>query len=185
MGTRHLIAVHIDGNYKVAQYAQFDGYPEGAGAEVLAFLSAKTRREKLQKAARKCTFVPHAELVALGSEWLKKYPQMSRDHSAEILALVANNDGLPLRDSLSFASDSVFCEWAYVVDFDKGTFEVFKGFNHEPLPDGARFKDTPKEENLSADNHPVRMVKSWSLDALPTNAKFLKAFAEEEEPAEA
>lgn len=28
MGTRHLTAVVIDGDYKVAQYGQWDGYPE-------------------------------------------------------------------------------------------------------------------------------------------------------------
>ena len=29
MGTRHLIAVQLDGEYKIAQYGQWDGYPEG------------------------------------------------------------------------------------------------------------------------------------------------------------
>ena len=38
MGTRHLIAVQKDGEYKVAQYGQWDGYPEGQGVRVLEFL---------------------------------------------------------------------------------------------------------------------------------------------------
>lgn len=33
MGTRNLTAVYIDGEYKVAQYGQWDGYPEGPGAD--------------------------------------------------------------------------------------------------------------------------------------------------------
>lgn len=31
MGTRNLTAVYLDGQYKVAQYGQWDGYPEGQG----------------------------------------------------------------------------------------------------------------------------------------------------------
>lgn len=38
MGTRHLIAVCIDGKYPIAQYGQFDGYPEGAGVDILNIL---------------------------------------------------------------------------------------------------------------------------------------------------
>lgn len=38
MGTRNLTAVYLDGQYKVAQYGQWDGYPEGQGITVLTFL---------------------------------------------------------------------------------------------------------------------------------------------------
>lgn len=38
MGTRHLIAAVIDGEYKIAQYGQWDGDPEGQGLTVLDFL---------------------------------------------------------------------------------------------------------------------------------------------------
>jgi hypothetical protein len=34
MGTRNLIAVFFDGEYRVAQYSQWDGYPEGQGGNV-------------------------------------------------------------------------------------------------------------------------------------------------------
>jgi hypothetical protein len=38
MGTRNLVAVQIDGQYKIAQYGQWDGYHSGKGLEVLEFL---------------------------------------------------------------------------------------------------------------------------------------------------
>lgn len=41
MGTRHLIAAKVDGEYKLAQYGQWDGYPEGQGVAVLDFLVNK------------------------------------------------------------------------------------------------------------------------------------------------
>lgn len=41
MGTRHLIEVVVDGQIKVAQYGQWDGYPSGQGVDVLKFLAEK------------------------------------------------------------------------------------------------------------------------------------------------
>jgi hypothetical protein len=38
MGTRNLTRVICDGKTKVAQYGQWDGYPEGQGKTVLNFL---------------------------------------------------------------------------------------------------------------------------------------------------
>lgn len=38
MGTRNLTIVHKNGEYKVAQYGQWDGYPEGLGVDLLSFL---------------------------------------------------------------------------------------------------------------------------------------------------
>ena len=38
MGTRNLTCVIKDGKYRVAQYGQWDGYPEGQGMNILNFL---------------------------------------------------------------------------------------------------------------------------------------------------
>ncbi|HCQ9645363.1 TPA: hypothetical protein OMQ22_003603, partial [Acinetobacter baumannii] len=38
MGTRHLICVQHNNEYKVAKYGQWDGYPSGQGAGILEFL---------------------------------------------------------------------------------------------------------------------------------------------------
>ena len=40
MGTRHLICVVSDNQYRIAQYGQWDGYPEGQGAAILEFLKS-------------------------------------------------------------------------------------------------------------------------------------------------
>ncbi|MBD0542281.1 hypothetical protein HPJ54_05685, partial [Acinetobacter baumannii] len=38
MGTRHLICVQHNNEYKVAKYGQWDGYPSGQGVGILEFL---------------------------------------------------------------------------------------------------------------------------------------------------
>jgi len=81
------------------------------------------------------------------------YPGLNRDTGAQILSLI--QDGTfkktvkvhkgddygwkektftcdPVRglvNEKAFAKDSLFCEWAYVVDLDKETLEIYQGFN--------------------------------------------------------
>ena len=90
-----------------------------------------------------------------------------------------------LEDNINFAADSLCCEWAYVIDLDKRTFEVYEGFNQEPLTEDDRFffleEKSNKEHRGEDQYHPVKLVKSWSLDELPTEEEFLNAFKEEEE----
>ena len=40
MGTRNSTLIQIDGEYKVAQYCQWDGYPDGVGSALLSLLKA-------------------------------------------------------------------------------------------------------------------------------------------------
>nr|ROV93689.1 hypothetical protein VPNG_08847 [Cytospora leucostoma] len=47
MGTRHLVIVYHDGRYKLAQFGQWDGYPEGQGKVVLEFLADPANLTKL------------------------------------------------------------------------------------------------------------------------------------------
>ena len=57
MGTRNLVAVQIDGQYKIAQYGQWDGYPSGKGLEVLEFLRERMNEEAFVKALRNSSFI--------------------------------------------------------------------------------------------------------------------------------
>lgn len=206
MGTRHLVAVKIDGEYKVAQYGQWDGYPEGQGATVLRFLLEGDVEALKRNLAR--TYHPDdaernrmwAEFgVEEGSRFVsidaserfaKRYPSLHRNTGAGILELIAKAEGedrIPLDLNLEFAGESLFCEYAYVIDFDTGTFEVFEGFNKAgPVPEGARFADLAYDENDCTGNkyYQVTLSKLWPLSDLPTPEDFLAAFEEPEEVAD-
>lgn len=183
MGTRNLIAVQKGGKYKVAQYCQWDGYPEGQGVEVLNFArklkSLRFRAEFEDKVeAAEVASIDYVEgIIKSVPDWNKSNPELSRDTGAEILPLIMRSPpGLKLEDNISFAKDSLFCEWAYVLDLDNGTFECYKGFNKTPL--------TP-QDRFYFDNHSyngyyaVRLVDGarWNLNDLPTNEEFFATFS--------
>lgn len=62
-----------------------------------------------------------------------RFAPLSRDVSASVLPLIAEGKVEFLNDSRDFGKDSLFCEWAYVIDLDENILECYKGFQ----------KDTP------------------------------------------
>lgn len=198
MGTRNLVAVYAGGDYRIAQYGQWDGYPDGEGLTVLRFLHKMNRDEFTEKvlATRwisdheienlwvECGAERGSDLVpmAVSNRFAQEHPELSRDTGGAILDIVnERKPGIKLSNSIKFASNSLFCEWAYVVDLDKGTFEVYKGFNKRKLGKKQRFywleaKQGEKKTPTSREYHPVRRVAVWPLGALPTNEEFLSKF---------
>ncbi len=183
MGTRNLTLVLLNGEYKVAQYGQWDGYPSGQGLGVLNFLRTM-EIDKMRTALDHVKFPTNEEAKELaakvdtdgkidGVDWMKVYPQFSRDLCAKILSLVYYNkeEILLLKNSLDFAADSLFCEWAYLVNLDNDTLEVYKGFNKSSLGDTDRFLFL--EDKAEDGYHPIKIVKSYPLSALPTDEDFV------------
>jgi len=140
MGTRNLTMVISKGETKIAQYGQWDGYPSGQGATGLKFLN-NYNLNKFKQAVDELSFYTEEELTEINKEEnpLKKYPYLSRDTGAEILQAVYDGKAKKLINRETFAADSLFCEYAYVVDLDKNTFEIYEGFNQEQLAETERF----------------------------------------------
>lgn len=177
MGTRNLVCAVIDGEYKIAQYGQWDGYPEGQGSTILDFLR-NWDRPKFEENLRKCKFLSKKEEEKLNDsikkegledKWQAKWPELSRDAGADILKMV-HDKPLKLQNSLSFAADSLFCEYAYVLDLDKNRLEVYRGFNKNGLTKKDRFYGI-KNEDGESEYSGIRLAKSYSLKRLPTVEK--------------
>lgn len=176
MGTRHLICIVNNGEYKAAQYGQWDGYPSGQGIKVLNFLRNFDKNVFVQK-LKNCCFISDEEYDRLKKDYgsikifLKKFPQFSRYTSSEILQIILQSDNtILLYNSIQFSSDSLFCEYAYVIDLDKNTFEIFQGFNKSPLGKNDRFYN---EYIVDSEYYPVKLLKEYSIDNLPSDAIFL------------
>lgn len=200
MGTRHLIAVMKDGEYKVAQYGQWDGYPREQGLKVLKFLrnadleifkKALDRTRFLDPEGKDKQFLEDYERNAPEwsdepdnrtleqHRWFSNY--ISRDLGAGILknVLESQDEEIVLNDNIDFAGDSLFCEYAYVIDLDASKFEIYKGLNDLKEPKGERFENSPRGSNSSY--YPVKLWKIYDLKNLPTYEQFLEDLKEEEE----
>jgi hypothetical protein len=195
MGTRNLTMVIHEKKTVVAQYGQWDGYPSGQGATVLEFLKKRnltTFKEKLKNVRftnEKDIKKMKKFMNSIGSHdgWMtgeqadkyhEAYPYLSRDHCAKILDLIYDSPDkeIMLEDSTNFAAESLFCEWAYVIDLDKNVLECYKGFNKRPLGKTQRFKDLKSDDGYT----PIRCIKKYKFDKLPTKAQFIKDLKEKE-----
>jgi hypothetical protein len=144
MGTRGLTVVKIGGETKVAQYGQWDHYPEGQGLTALRFLREPANRRMLSEKAphvtqisedqHKTTWVavgadPDSNMVSLdvAKKHTETFPELSRDTGAKILSIVADRpQGIALNLEPEFAEDGLFCEGIFTVDFDANTFSYHR-----------------------------------------------------------
>lgn len=153
MGTRGLTKViDAEGVIKVAQYGQWDHYPEGQGITILNFLNRDVYAVgELEQSLDKCYFVsaPDRELIYAeyqdkygDSTHLKKFsamlPSLSRDTGGDILNVIRWSAGkVPLVDESDFENDDLFCEGVYTINYQTKKFVTkFAGVTMElPLDD--------------------------------------------------
>ena len=204
MGTRGAFGVIIGEQEKIG-YNQYDSYPDGYGLQNLEWLRVADfgSMSKLATVAlvvdndvRRPTDAEVADLrefsntsVSEGSlhDW---YCLLHTTHG-DIGAML---DCGFIEDAHKFPLDSLFCEWAYIVDFDTNRFEVYVGFQTE-VPKQGRWagRPTPDENRTNHLNHlancksqgrepylpevpdykAVELLASWPLEALPSDAEFL------------
>jgi hypothetical protein len=87
--------------------------------------------------------------------------------------LFVYNDGLKyMIDNHDFLGDSLFCEWAYVINLDEGLLEVYKGFQKARTENRyAQFID-PTSSYANC-----RLIATYPLTALPDETRFLAQIA--------
>lgn len=165
-----------NGETKVAQYGQWDGYPDGQGVTVLEFLSGEGNIERLKSKFERVRFLDDV----IDKEWIEAYDKnapewsnqpdnrtpeqirwfsnyITRDIGADILENIASSEDekILLKDSSDFLKDGLFCEWAYKIDLDKNILYVYSG------------GDNPSHQ--------------FQINPPPTKELFLAAFKEQEE----
>lgn len=175
MGTRGICGFVIDGQVK-ASYQQYDSYPSGVGAEVVAAILSgeidadKVRAIKLVNEDDK----PTAEEV----EQLRQFADtgVSTGQLTEWYVLLRKNHGDVLGhqsagvmiDSHEFAGDSLFCEWAYLVNLDTNTLEVYRGFVQEPEKSVGRFAELEPYRPTYTDTvyNPITLIREFPFSEL-------------------
>lgn len=145
MGTRGAIGFIVDDKEKVT-YNHFDSYPSELGVQILEYIAA-TQVEKMLEAARRIELVNEdstptpAQIKALkkfadtgvGNQSLSDWYCLLRSAQGNLGAYA--KAGVMI-DSHRFLHDSLFCEWAYLINLDSGKLEVYRGFNKNPKAAG-------------------------------------------------
>jgi len=187
MGTRHLICVYWQGGWYLAQYGQWDGYPSGQGADIVEFLSNPKNIKDLKFGLEHCVYrATDKDLDAYSAS--NPPPSLSRDTSAKILSIIATAGAaasekqvdsgdkedvagkIPLVFQLEFVLDTLFCEWAYVIDLDTECLEVYCGPDQKKT-DNHRFK------SIGGPDDPVpTLAASFNFEVLRTMTR--EEFAE-------
>ena len=149
MGTRHYqTVINKEGETKVAQYGQWDGYPDGKGLDILNFLqNADLKKYQLNLNKIKPITEEQIESINKLPDWYEKYPHLSRDCGAKIHKLIENNkvDFVSLMDESDARN---WCEGFYTINFKTNEFV---------------------SEYYS-------VTKTFSLDNLPTKEEYINAF---------
>lgn len=185
MGTRNLTVVKANNKVKVAQYGQWDGYPEGVGQDIVDFLTSNTNNlDELKRRILEIKEItedehrsrwseagadPNSEFVSMdvSNKFKQLYPELSRDTSGGILLkhiMSRESDADPLRvkKDLNFGTDSLFCEWAYLLDLDENLLYVYEGFQEEPHDQGI-FVKLEGYEDKSNEYYPCKPVAKFDI----------------------
>lgn len=190
MGTRHLVCVYANKRFKAAQYGQFDGYPEGTGLSVLNFVRGLTP-ESMKEFKKKLRNVRlHSDKEFEDKELYDKegYKQPTAANLFE--HIMTSEDQVHLINSASFAGDSLFCEWAYVLNLDTKTLDVYEGFVENEAESAEifmKYKRPPKQKSAKnpnytpTDYYPVKLVASYGLENLPDDEDFTERFKDDSE----
>lgn len=213
MGTRGFTGLVIDGVEKIG-YQQYDSYPSGVGVQVLKELHELVKDMDLFKEkARELQVVSNvAPPTADQIEQLAEFTDLgvSNQSTDDWYCVLRSTQGSIreivragfVEDSHTFPLDSLFCEYGYLVDLDRGTFEVYEGFQQD-IPKAGRWAGRPTAEE-DAENYKahvawcaengrdpwqkevseykaVKLLHVWELDNLPDEATFLAVCEENED----
>ena len=142
MGTRGAIATRVGGVDRV-HYNHYDSYPSALGfsflRDVLAMLQAeaeyKAKAVAIQLVDESSTpteddrkkYAKFFQQVSTGADWYA----LLRDLQGELKQTLDLGIGCKAHDD--WLKDSLFCEYAYIINFDDRVVEFYKGFNKTSL----------------------------------------------------
>lgn len=138
MSTRGAFGFTKNGVNKIT-YNHFDSYPTGLGLDIIAFIM-RNNYEEISKIFDKITMVKHNDIPTVDQlKTLEEYFGSRIDISKvkDMEDIIGSNQyitdfqkGFPyMIDDEKFMGNSLFCEYAYIINLDDNTLEVYYGGN--------------------------------------------------------
>lgn len=181
MGTRSLIGFTHNGVTK-ASYNQYDGYPSYMGVQMLTFADTLAERYGNDKVSIINGLGADVDKLIVVKEYdsptdaervkLAEFSDDGVSTGADWYSTLRNCQGDPdailrsgyILDSFNFGYDSLFCEWAYIIDLDTFTLDIYQGFRKTPTGLDGLWDDVKAN---GIDYIGVQKIASFSLDNLP------------------
>jgi|CXWL01.1.fsa_nt_gi hypothetical protein len=141
MGTRGAYGFRNNGQDKVT-YNHYDSYPSYLGRNILKYV-ALTSPEEIRLAAKRIILVdPESKPTPVLIEKYSHYADINvaTHNLSDWYCLLRNAQGeiqlysqglRHMIDGHEFLRDSLFCEWAYILNTDSEVCEVYRGFNKD------------------------------------------------------
>lgn len=189
MSTRGLFGIRIDGTDKLT-YNHSDSYPTYLGKniadQIKPFISSTEGIEWLKSRARKLRLVDEeskptekdkksfAKFANLGVSTQSEddWYCLLREFQGHLVHALDNTLGIldigVMIDSHNFIKDSLFCEWAYIVNLDEMTFEVYKGFQTKRHNKGRYSKISPDKNSVGDKYYACTLMATYPLTDIPT-----------------
>jgi len=135
MGTRGAYGIRYKGEDKVT-YNHWDSYPRVLGQTMIDFCNNHSIRE-LKELFKKIRLVEDAETPTTEDrQRFKEYITEDIGYREDFYSLLRGLMGQPeqlfnapiMNEASEFLLDSLFCEYAYIINLDENTLEVYRGF---------------------------------------------------------
>ena len=144
MSTRGVVGMRMNQTDKIG-YNHFDSYPTGLGQAILNWLKGKDLK------------------------WLKDYYEAievdDQYDDAETWDWEGKQLAQKFQDYADFLTNSLMCEWGYVINLDDGILEVYKGFAHARDP-RSRYATDRKREISGEGYYGCSLFKEIPLDEI-------------------
>ena len=147
MSTRGAIGIRKNGIDKIG-FNNYDSYPSGLGNKVLNYIRNNTI-----------------------DQLSTMFDYILLDNNSKNCAWNKNGFSTSFRDSSRFLNNSLFCEYAYIINLDTQELEVYIGFNKNPNESGryAKFKADLLYDDDESPYYGVKLLTTIKLEEIWDN----------------
>lgn len=173
MSTNGALGFRINKKDKI-MYNHMDSYPHGLGQDVIDFIRNYSLEEMRENALRiqmvDTQTTPNKEQIEQCYHW--NVGRVSKDDNPDWYSLLRGAQGnlsaymcgLPyMKDSQGFLLNSLYCEYAYIINLDTNELEFYSGFNKKPRKNKGRYANKPRYGDKDPEYYGVVLIMKCKL----------------------
>lgn len=173
MSTNGALGFRINKQDKI-MYNHDDSYPFGLGQDVMDFIRSYNVQDIAKTASRikmiHSQSTPTEKQIKQCQPWLVS--SVSKNDNPDWYSLLrgaqgnlgAYMKGLPyMKDSQTFLHNSLYCEYAYIINLDKNELEFYYGFNKKNRKTKGRYANKHRQGDKTPEYYGVVLIMTINL----------------------